>query len=97
LRGDAGEQPVREFTIHHSGQGVFALRQGAWKAIFHLGSGGFTQPANEEPQPGGPTGQLYHLGDDPQERRNRWLEEPETVQRLTTLLERAKTSGRTRP
>lgn len=97
LRGDAGDRPVREFTIHHSAQGAFAIRQGAWKAIFHLGSGGFTPPINEEPKPGGPKGQLYHLGDDPQEQRNRWQDEPEIVQRLTALLESAKTSGRTRP
>ncbi len=90
LAGDSHDQPLRKFTIHHSMSGAFAIRQGPWKAIFHLGSGGFTQPANDKPQDGGPTGQLYHLGDDPQEQHNRWLDEPEVVARLTKLLNAAK-------
>lgn len=96
FRGEAGDKPIRDFTIHHSFQGVFALRQGPWKAIFHLGSGGFTAPTKEEPKPDGPTGQLYNLKDDPQEEHNRWLEEPEIVQQMTQMLEYAKSSGRTR-
>ncbi len=96
LHGEVPAPTVREFTIHHSARGVFAVRQGPWKAIFHLGSGGFTQPVDETAAPGGPAGQLYHLADDPQETNNLWQKQPEIVQRLTLLLERAQSTGRTR-
>lgn len=96
IRGSNSKTTARQFTIHHSAQGAFAVRQGAWKAIFHLGSGGFTKPVNEEPQPNGPVGQLYHLEDDPQEQHNLWLEKPELVAQFTKLLEQAQTTGRTR-
>ncbi len=90
------DKPLREFTIHHSMSGAFAVRHGPWKAIFHLGSGGFTAPNKEEPQDGGPDGQLYHLGDDPGEQHNRWQEAPKIVARLTRFLNAAKSNGRTR-
>jgi len=91
------KKPIREATVHHSGNGLFAIRQGPWKLIEGLGSGGFTAPRQVEPKPGGPQGQLYHLGDDPGERRNLWSERPEVVERLTTLLERYRDQGHSRP
>jgi len=89
--------PIREATIHHSAQGMFAIRQGPWKLIQGLGSGGFTAPRKIEPEPGGPQGQLYNLEDDPAEQSNLWSERPEIVQRLTALLERYKQQGHSRP
>ena len=97
LLGKSTDTPVREATVHHSGDGVFALRQGKWKAILHLGSGGFSQPKREPAVPGGPTGQLYDLKDDPGETRNLWLEQPEIVERLSELLDRYQSEGRSRP
>jgi arylsulfatase A-like enzyme len=94
--GKAIEAPIREATVHHSGDGVFAIRQGKWKAIFHLGSGGFSQPKRENAVVGGPTGQLYNLEDDTAEAQNLWNEEPEVVQRLSELLEHYKREGRSR-
>ncbi len=91
------EKPIREATVHHSGNGVFAIRQGPWKLIQGLGSGGFTAPAQVKPKPGGPQGQLYDLQDDPGEQKNLWLERPEIVERLTVLLERYKQQGYSRP
>ncbi len=95
-RGKAGQTPIREATVHHSGDGVFAIRQGKWKVCFHLGSGGFSQPKTEPPVEGGPRGQLYDLADDPAETRNLWNDKPEIVQRLTNLLERYQRDGRSR-
>ncbi|MBI3864362.1 MAG: arylsulfatase [Planctomycetia bacterium] len=95
--GAMPEKPVREATVHHSGDGAFAIRQGKWKAISHLGSGGFSQPKTEQPAAGGPTGQLYDLETDPGETRNLWLESPDVVARLTALLARYQTEGRSRP
>ena len=40
--------------------------------------------------------ELYNLEDDPREERNLWLEKPETVARLTALLKKYQTDGRSR-
>jgi arylsulfatase A-like enzyme len=89
LLAEKPEKPVRGFSVHHSLTGVFAVRQGPWKLVpDHRGSGGFSQPKALDPaKEGGPKGQLYHLGEDPAETRNRYDEEPEVVTRLETLLE----------
>jgi arylsulfatase A-like enzyme len=97
LLGKAGNRPIRDSVIHHSASGMFAIRAGDWVLIDGLGSGGFTPPRTEKPQPGGPAGQLYHLGDDPQQEKNRYQEQPEVVARLRSLLQKHKESGRTRP
>lgn len=81
------EKPVRDFSVHHSLWGVFAIRQGPWKLIPHRGSGGFTQPRELDPATvGGPPGQLYHLASDPSETTNVYAEHPDVVDRLTRLL-----------
>ncbi|MCB1229434.1 MAG: arylsulfatase [Verrucomicrobiae bacterium] len=81
------ESPVRDFAVHHSLWGEFAIRQGPWKMIPHRGSGGFSQPRDIDPtKEGGPPGQLYHLADDPSETKNVWDEHPEVVERLGKLL-----------
>ncbi|MDP1588430.1 MAG: arylsulfatase, partial [Prosthecobacter sp.] len=72
LLSEKSAKPVREFAVHHSMQGVFAIRQGPWKLVpDHRGSGGFSQPKNLDPaKEGGPPGQLYNLETDPGETRN---------------------------
>jgi arylsulfatase A-like enzyme len=97
LFGRDDAEVARRALVHHSGDGVFALREHGWKAIFHLGSGGFSAPKKEEPTPGGPQGQLYNLVDDPEETRNLWLEQPAMVERLSRKLEEIKSTGRSRP
>jgi len=94
LEGEELSEPLHEATIHHSVSGMFAIRQGEWKACFGLGSGGFSDPRTVEPQPGGPEGQLYHMIDDPQETTNLWQEEPEVVERLSNLLNMWREEGR---
>ena len=47
---------------------------------------GFTAPARADPEPDGPSGQLYDLVADPSETRNLWLEDRATVRRLTERL-----------
>jgi arylsulfatase A-like enzyme len=73
-------------VIHHSGSGKFAIRDGDWKLIEGLGSGGFSAPVNPEPQPGEPEGQLYNLKTDPGETENLYLSEPEKVNELKSKL-----------
>ncbi len=95
LRGRTG-RPVRPALVSHSGDGMFAIREGDWKLVEGLGSGGFTPPRLEQPVPGGPEGQLYHLGEDPGEQRNLWKERPAEVARLQAMLDRCRREGRSR-
>jgi arylsulfatase A-like enzyme len=81
------DQAPRGAVVHHSSRGMFAVREGDWKLIEGLGSGGFTKPAVIEPEPGGPQGQLYNLADDPSETTNLYLERPDVVERLTRILD----------
>jgi arylsulfatase A-like enzyme len=89
--------PVRPSIVHHSGEGMFAIRAGRWKLVLGLGSGGFTQPKREEPAPGGPRGQLYDLVADPGETRNVWSAQPAVVRRLEALLAKQRREGHSRP
>ena len=77
-----GAPGPRTSVVHHSFDGMFALRSGSWKLIEGLGSGGFTDPARIEPEPGGPTRQLYDLAADPVEAHDLVLELPDVVERL---------------
>lgn len=73
------------------------IRSGPWKLIAGLGSGGFSQPSRIKPGPGDPAGQLYHLGEDPGERRNLYADKPEIVARLLEELAQIERSERSRP
>lgn len=77
----------RRTMVHHSVHAMFSMRDGAWKAVFGLGSGGFSEPAFETADAGGPTGQLYNLADDPAETVNLWQQRPDKVQELEALFQ----------
>jgi arylsulfatase A-like enzyme len=96
LLGRESDEPLHEAIVHHSGQGMFALRQGKWKLILGRGSGGFSAPARVKPKPGEPEGQLYDLETDLAETTNLWSERPDVVRRLTRLLERFQQQGHSR-
>jgi arylsulfatase A len=95
LTGAAGGS--RESVIHHSSQGMFALRRSNWKLNAGRGSGGFTKPVSITPGPGEPAGELYDIQRDPAEARNLYAEQPDVVARLSAELEQAQRAGRTRP
>jgi arylsulfatase A-like enzyme len=97
LLGRKLDKPIREATVHHSSRGMFAIRQGKWKLIQGLGSGGWSKPVSVRPKPGGPEGQLYDLAADPQEKVNLWSQHPDVVKRLTKLLESYKHRRRSAP
>jgi arylsulfatase A len=97
LEGKSPSQPLREAIVHHSSDGSFAIRQGPWKLAMKLGSHGFSEPKHVEPKPNGPQGQLYNLADDPREQNNRWLSEPQIVERLSRLLADYQDRGHSRP
>ncbi|MEX0600346.1 MAG: arylsulfatase, partial [Rhodothermales bacterium] len=97
LRGEPVEGELREATVLHSSRGMYALRRGPWKLIEGRGSGGFTEPIFVDPEPGEPEGQLYHLEEDPLETTNLYAERPEIVEQLSTLLDRYRDQGYSRP
>ena len=95
LRGEAARP--RPFMIHHSGQGVFALREGRWKYVEGPDGGGFIDRSAPPPDPSRPQVQLYDLDRDAAEASNVYADHPAVVARLAGLLERARSAGRTRP
>lgn len=94
LTGDLNT-PTRKDIVYESSRGKLAIKQGDWKYIDCLGSGGFTEPAIIQPVPGGPTGQLYNLKADPLESNNLFSQNPEKVKELKTLLDQYVKQGYT--
>lgn len=92
----ASAPPLRDATIHHSGDGMFAIRMGDWKLVEGLGSGGFTAPKFVKAKDGEPAGQLYNLKDDPSESKNVYSENPKIVAKLTKRLDEIRNGGRSR-
>jgi arylsulfatase A-like enzyme len=96
LLGSEMNKPLRDSTIIVSSRGVLTIRQGDWKLIPQLGSGGFSKPAIIKPKPGDPAGQLYNLATDPSEKDNVYAQHPDIVRRLTERLDQDVRAGRTR-
>ncbi len=90
-------EPDRSTLVMKSGSGAMTARQGSWKLITQLGSGGFSEPKRIKPTPGGPVGQLYNLDDDIGEIHNLYAQKPEVVARLSEELKRIERSGSSRP
>jgi arylsulfatase A-like enzyme len=78
------DQPA---IVNISSKGHLDIRKENWKLINALGSGGFTVPAEIKPKAGEPTGQLFNLASDIHEDRNLYLENPDKVMELKSLLE----------
>ncbi|BDD12542.1 arylsulfatase (plasmid) [Fulvitalea axinellae] len=94
----------RDYTIHHSIAGRFAIRQGDWKLAMCKGSGGWSAPRpprKGKPAPEGwdemPDFQLYNLKDDPGEKNNLFEKEPEKARELKALLMKCIDDGRSTP
>ncbi len=103
MLGKKLDKPLREATVHHSGNGSLAIRQDKWVFIDAKSGGareepewfgrerGYSDAANKFP------GVLYDLSQDLAERRNLYGEHPEVAQRLKALLEKYKREGRSTP
>ncbi len=90
--------PPRPAVVHHSVSGQFALREGNWKLELCPGSGGWAAPNDKAAvKMGLPPVQLYDMKLDPGEQHNLSSAEPETVARLTALLEKYVADGRSTP
>ncbi len=93
LLGDKKIKYERPFTVHHSGEGIFAIRKGEWKLIMTGNSGGGLIPSSPEIVNGLPVPiQLYNMKSDLAERKNLYLEYPEKVVELKALLTKSKQS-----
>ncbi len=92
LKGKGWPVP-RAPVVHHSGNGMFSLREGKWKMVFGSGSGGRQKPVGkpfEEPY------FLFDLDNDPSESKNVIDDFPEVAGRLTGLLDKLMNNGRSR-
>jgi arylsulfatase A-like enzyme len=97
LLNESRETPLRQAIVHHSVDGMFSIREGRWKLILGLGSGGFSEPKRIVPAPNEPQSQLYDMETDVAETTNLWDTPPEIVERLTALLAQSQQTGRSRP
>ena len=90
--------PLREAVVHHSINGMFAIRQGQWKLELCAGSGGWGKPGDADAASQGlPSTQLYDMSGDVAEARNVQAQNPEVVASLTKLLEKYVADGRSTP
>ena len=92
--GDEYSKPLREATVHHSLNGDFSIRKGDWKYIDAKGHGGFKEIKETIPTD---SIQLYNIANDPFETANVYLEHPEKVNELKSLLKKYKSQGYSRP
>ncbi|GAA4431203.1 sulfatase-like hydrolase/transferase [Ravibacter arvi] len=87
LTGKSGYVEGQPAVVHSASNGYYAIREGDWKLIQGLGSGGFTEPKTLIPAPGQPKGQLYNLAEDAGETTDLYQKHPEKVKELTEKLE----------
>ena len=93
FEGTQGDRPLREAVVHHSIDGTFAIRKGAWKLVMGRGSGGWSGKGDVLDPPG----QIYDVQTDPSEQTNLYEEHPEIVVELESLLHRYQVEGRSAP
>lgn len=97
------DRSIRPYLLTQSFRGEFQIRQGDWKYLDHMGSGGnnykdemMSKYALPETAPEA-SGQLFNLKTDPGETTNLFFSEAEKRKELQELLEHSKTSGRSAP
>ncbi len=95
------DKSARPAVVHHSMNGSFSIRQGKWKLLFCPGSGGWSNPSPGKIDPDKLADeewvQLYDLKTDPAETENLSGQHPETVKRLTSLMNSYIAKGRSTP
>ncbi len=92
LRGEPATRGVP--VVHHSSDGMFAIRDGPWKLVLGNGSGGRQTPRGK---PFARPYQLFDLSPDPGEARDVAAEHPDVVERLEATFERFRREGRSAP
>jgi arylsulfatase A-like enzyme len=93
-----GNAPIRDYVVHHSINGMFAIRDADWKLELCPGSGGWEAPRDKEAfAEKMPPIQLYNMKTDCGEKANRQESAPETVKRLYGTLKKIVSDGRSTP
>ena len=87
------DQAVRNQWLMQSGSGLMLIRDGQWKLIDGLGSGGFSEPKRVQPAVGEPTVQLYNLRTDPSESRNVAAQYPDLVKKMLGDMSAIRSAG----
>ncbi|ANW95363.1 arylsulfatase [Wenyingzhuangia fucanilytica] len=88
---------IREYTVHHSIDGSFAIRKGDWKLSVCKGSGGWSYPKLSDIKKEKldlPDMQLYHLKKDIGETTNVIAEHPKVAAELKAALKKIILDGR---
>jgi arylsulfatase A len=88
---------TRKSVIHHSIQGIFAIREGKWKLALCPGSGGWSAPRPGNEPKDAPPVQLFDMEADLGEQNNLAAQHPEIVASLTKKLETLIANGRSTP
>ena len=78
-------EPARRTLVTRSSGRILAVRDGKWKYIPQLGSGGFSKPRRRKPGKGELAAQLYDLSTDIGERNNLAASQPGMLKRLRKL------------
>lgn len=101
LLGQSFTSPIRGPIVHHSFNGMFAIREGDWKLIFGTGSGGFSGAAGEgsNTRTDNTPQRLYNLAANPAEQlaQNQLSAEPATVTDLHAKLDAIRNNPRSAP
>ena len=94
---------IRPYLLTQSFRGEFQIRQGNWKYLDHMGSGGNnydSKPLKKYALPEtavDASGQLFNLSNDPGETTNLFFTEADKRKELQELLQELKSSGRSAP
>lgn len=91
------DTPIREYIVHHSIDGAFAIRQENWKLDLCEGSGGWSYPSLKDIKKDKlklPEMQLYNLKEDIGETNNMIAKYPEKVAQLKSALKKIILDGR---
>jgi arylsulfatase A len=94
------DETNREYTVHHSINGSFAIRKGNWKLILCPDSGGWSYPTPQEYKANKmdlPAMQLYNLAADIGENNNLITEYPEKAAELKAAIKKIILDGRSTP
>ncbi|MGJ8697450.1 MAG: sulfatase-like hydrolase/transferase [Verrucomicrobiaceae bacterium] len=101
LLGQPFTSPIRGPIVHHSLDGMFAIREGDWKLIFGIGSGGFSGAAGEgsESVTDNTPQRLYNLATNPGEAlaQNQLSTETAVVTDLHAKLDAIRDNARSAP
>lgn len=90
--GNPVDTDRRQALIHHSINGMFAIRSGKWKLCCCPGSGGWSSPRDDETNEANDL-QLYDMTSDPSEKRNLVDEYPRIVEDLEKILSQCIVNG----